>query len=765
MKAPCAPGTAGKPFADLRSALRHAWGDWLESHGGVAIFLFRTVIAALLAMWLAMAFDLSQPRTALATVYVLMQPLNGSVLAKSVCRIIGTLAGAVAAVAFAAVFGQMPEGYLVALALWIAVCTGAASRHRGFRWYGIALAGYTAALIGAPNVMHPEAVFDASLTRTAEVMLGILCSGLASALVFPKQASHALRESILDRHTQFIHLVGDALAQRIAVTELESAQTHLIEQAVEFEASRLPAAFEDPEFRARQGRLARLNLELMRAATRLHALTRLLDRVHTAIDPFLMELAAMLDEHARGVDALRRHDARAPSFGEAEVPHMASLVSGLARLRDALPARVTRARAVLRNTGSEDLVLDFDTAAELLYRLTDELIDYVSTYAALGPRRHIRERHSLEHVFHTHWRVLLTTGLRSGGVVLAVGAFWMATDWPSGPLAMIAAAVTVTLCASVPHPARFAWQLCAGTALAGVVSYVFVTHVYPAIDGFTLLACALSVPFAVAALLTSRPSLAGYGVGLGVFFCVLAGPDNVIQYQPEGLINDALAAFAAVVLNALAFGLVFPPRGRWTASHMQADLRAQVSLASRGRLPGLEARFHSGTRDLTSQLRRALAADATAHGIAMAWSLSVLEVGHAMIHARIELEALCEEEDKDEGTSKGRSEGKRDMRVATMLRSAVGVLFAQIASLFRHPDADRWQAACIYADATIATLRSALDTDLHDRATRHHARKILSELHFIRTALLDASAPWHRHAVVPHDGGAPASTPLERHDV
>ncbi|WP_206685654.1 FUSC family protein, partial [Escherichia coli] len=41
--------------------------------------------------------EMSQPRTAMTTVFVLMQPLSGMVFAKSFYRVLGTAAGLVAA--------------------------------------------------------------------------------------------------------------------------------------------------------------------------------------------------------------------------------------------------------------------------------------------------------------------------------------------------------------------------------------------------------------------------------------------------------------------------------------------------------------------------------------------------------------------------------------------------------------------------------------------------------------------------------------------
>ncbi len=69
--------------------------DWARTDGLSWLFIFKAVLAALLTLWIAMRLDLPQPRTAMTTVFVVMQPQSGMVLAKSFYRFCGTLVGLV----------------------------------------------------------------------------------------------------------------------------------------------------------------------------------------------------------------------------------------------------------------------------------------------------------------------------------------------------------------------------------------------------------------------------------------------------------------------------------------------------------------------------------------------------------------------------------------------------------------------------------------------------------------------------------------------
>src|SRR5260370_5863702 len=189
-----------RPFAALVATA----AEWLRADGPAWIYLVKALAAAFLALGLAMVLDLAQPKTAMMTVFIVMQPQSGAVLAKSFYRICGTLVGLVASLAFVGLFAQHAELFLPALALRPGICTAGAARNRNFRSYGFLLAGYTAALVGIPGALHPDTAFISALTRVAEVTLGVLCAGAVSALVFPSHVSEQMLDSVRARYSAFV---------------------------------------------------------------------------------------------------------------------------------------------------------------------------------------------------------------------------------------------------------------------------------------------------------------------------------------------------------------------------------------------------------------------------------------------------------------------------------------------------------------------------------------------------------------------------------
>ncbi|MDR7008867.1 FUSC family protein [Paraburkholderia strydomiana] len=91
------------------------------------------------------------------------------VLAKSFYRFTGTIIGAVMAIAITAVFGQVPELFLLSIAVWIGFCTFGGALNRKFRGYGFVHSRYTTALIGIPALAHPDGVFLAATTKVSDL--------------------------------------------------------------------------------------------------------------------------------------------------------------------------------------------------------------------------------------------------------------------------------------------------------------------------------------------------------------------------------------------------------------------------------------------------------------------------------------------------------------------------------------------------------------------------------------------------------------------
>ncbi|ALP64594.1 FUSC family protein [Paraburkholderia caribensis] len=704
--------------AGMLRAIADAGAEWATTDGLIWLHLFKTVLAALLALGIAMLLELQQPRTAMTTVFVLMQPFSGMVLAKSFYRIVGTFVGMLAALLLGALFAQQPELYMLGITAWMGACVAAAVRYRHFRWYGFVLAGYTAALIGIPTVMEPNGLFLAALTRAAEVAIGIVCSAAVSALIVPRRSSLALQNALQSRHLDFTAFAMNVLDGAVERGTSERYFADLVDEVVGFEATRAFAAFEDPGMRSRSQVLARLNHEFMDICARLHALHQLRKRLRgnpsvqvvQATAPYFHELSQLL-----GVHKERRFDSS----------DAARIAIRLKAFQATLPVRMRATRRPLESDEPQCLP-DFDTAGELLYRFVVEFIRYIDTYASLETNHNpARERPPVRYVSRTNAFVVACTFARTAAVVGAISAFWIATNWPSGGMAVIGAALTCALTSSAPNPVRLALQMAVGAACATLAGYLVTCYVYPAVDGFPLLCAMLAPVLAVGTFFASRTKTAGYGVGFTVFFCLLAAPDNVVAYAPDLLINNGIAIVVSMLVTAIGAAIVFPVQMPWLIARIEGDLRGQVTLACTAPLTGLAQRFQSSTHDLMHQLRMLLPKRSRRHRNALRWMLVTLEVGHAAIDLRSEIERATYASDAHARWKPSLDRVTRDL-----------------AQLFERPDRAHAERTQISVRAAMRVVQQVLEAVHTDREKRHDQQRILSCLHFIRTALLDKGAPF-----------------------
>src|ERR1700759_4479100 len=156
------------------------------------IFSAKTFASSMLALWIALRLGLDRPYWAMATAYIVAQPLTGAMRSKSAYRFYGTLLGAVACLALIPNLVDAPVVLIAALSLWIGGCIYFSVLDRTPRSYVFLLAGYSVALIGFPLVDAPDTVWDVVLARVEEITLGIVCTTVIGSVVFPIPLGPAL---------------------------------------------------------------------------------------------------------------------------------------------------------------------------------------------------------------------------------------------------------------------------------------------------------------------------------------------------------------------------------------------------------------------------------------------------------------------------------------------------------------------------------------------------------------------------------------------
>jgi uncharacterized membrane protein YccC len=574
------------------------------------MFSIKTFGAAVLALYVAFALDLTQPSWAMLTTFVVAQPIAGMVVAKSLFRIIGTVVGAAVALGLVSAFAQAAPLFLVALALWIGACTFTSVLLRDAPGsYGAMLSGYTAAIVGIPAALAPETAFDYAVGRCIEIVLGIGCATLVSQIVFPRTAGDALKASVDATLTAAAQWMGDVLRGEAQDEKALVDQRRMVADAIGLDALRVFAAFDTPAMRAAgnvarhlQGQLLTLLSLLVSINDRLELLQSHAAAKRTGVQDLLDRAAALFDQP----EPLR------PASGMDEE---------IRRLRDEAAQRIPL---------FQDMVRDHETI--LVRNILLRLDDVLGTWRRLLDLRNAlfsgQPIDTLEDAPPTaRYRdvvLAVVAGATSTGAVLLTAAFWIASGWPHGSSAVIFSGVICSILAALDEPAAAAANFLRMTLLSVVLAAIYVFALLPMIDGFASLVVVLLPFYLPFGILLGLPGIGIRVTPLGLNLVALLGLSNT-PTQPDlaTFLNSASALVIGIAAGILMFRLFRPLGADWTIRRVRRgvlrDLErvaapdANVSrsrFASRmfDRINALFARLDTAQLDQRAMMRSALAA-------------------------------------------------------------------------------------------------------------------------------------------------------------
>lgn len=685
------PQTGAAPwYAGLRDLLKGEADAWL--------FVLRVMLSFFITGWLAMRLGLPQPGTAMMTTIIVMHRQSGMVLAKGFYRVLGTLVGAAAALAIVALFPQQREPFLLVMALWIGGCAAGATLHRNFKSYAFVLAGYTAAIIALPVIAtHPGNVFDSAVARISEVMLGLVVSAVISDTVLPVRLRNTLRAAVRGQYANFLEFVREAVQGELPRERMEQAHLRVVRDAVTLEDLRSSVIFEDPEARARSLHIQQFNQRFMAASTSFQSLHHLINR--------LMRMGN--GDVAHSLVALYQPLAQALQVSPQELAPEA-LAERIHAAHQAIPGRAALLREGLADA---EQVEDFDVGSGLLLRFTHELEEYVRA------RGHLLDRvvppRGVEQVHFVRGNDYAGAGLafvRTTLTMLLLGAFWISTGWPMGANAMLLATIFSGLFATVPNAAVLTGKVAGGYLLGLVAGYVCEFMVLPRMDGYVLLAAAVTPFFIIGPYMTTRPKLAAMGLGYAMGFVNILALTNPMLFDPQHFFNDSLSQLTALAAALVSFMLLPSVAGSsWLRRRQMAALRAQVRLAAQGPLPGLRHRFESMNSDLVHQIVVHTAPGSEDSRRLLAWALAVNETGRALIHLRHDV--------------------AREP-LPTLLHRQVDAAVAALADFFQQPSQAAWWAADQQFQQASNAARAQADAP-------GVARQVLRHLRLVRLAMVD----------------------------
>ncbi|OAJ61103.1 FUSC family protein [Paraburkholderia ginsengiterrae] len=624
------------------------WLDELKTYwkddGPRFVHIAKVAAALSLAMGLCMRLELRTPATAMVSVViVMMHQQSGMVIARGFYRGLGMVCGSIAGVVLIALFPQQPLLFFIALAAWIGVCVFGAAYYRNFQSYGFVLTGYGTAITAMPAWSNPYGVFDNVVFTVSEVVVGVVCASVVSAVVFPQPVTPALYASSRRNFTNLLSAVHEMLGRATAVAAFDTF-LDLIRERAGVQSLRSGAVFEDPSIRLHHHVFLDLDRSFLDTVAWIHALHQLKARVEAEAHPRALAAVGEL------IGALI---AIVPGEGQPEpitLEQVETLAHALDAFEQSLPAHLGRLLHSLADLPPQQRQFVATTGSALFFSIAD-LRQYCRSYIDARAVDRLPWSRSVIHAIRGIGRTRATAnrmaaliaGTRAAVAVLLVGSAWIASGWVGGSSAIVAVAITSALFALVPNPVAASRQIFCGCLAGWLAGFAFNFFLLPRLDGFVLLAASIAIFVMIGSYVNTFAKTSIFGLGFNIYLCFIVGISNPTVYNPSAYLDTGFALLAGIAAAAAAFSILVPRAGDWISAQYLQQIRTLVSQSAQdGDLDDLLYTFELSLRDFILQIASAPADARVDRNHLIGWAFAALEIGRAMIQIRLDTEQLGE---------------------------------------------------------------------------------------------------------------------------
>ena len=583
----------------------------LDRHGW--LFSIRTYLASITALYIGLAGNLSRPYWAMATVYIVSQPLLGPTRAKGVYRILGTLVAGVATLLALPLLVETPLLLSAAMSLWLACCLFLALVDRGPRGYAFLLAGYTTAFIGFPAVTSPELIFDTVVARSEEIILGTVVAVLFAALVFPA----SVRPMLIGRINAWMNDAAQWSRQLLEGGRAHAPRNRLAADLVQFEALVEFLRRDDPRHAGTAVSMERLRERML---LMLPVLSSIADRLHglRAKGHALPDgLAVLVGDIGAWLESSSSDDDQAH-----------------ARLRSRISALKPQVDGDLQQLQLATLLLRLEELVDL-WQDCRALHHVIEQGAAPSQRAHYRVRATrLTGSRHVDVGMALFSAASAGFALMSYCMLWIGLGWEGGGNGAMMAAVAAAFFAAQDDPAPSMMSFLVWAMVASVVAGVYLFGIFPAVHDFGLLVLLLAVVFLPLGVLLHNPKTMLFALPLTVNLVALLSVQNSYNANIQGFVNASVAMFIGIGFAVVMTRLFRSVGAEWTARRLVRQGWRTLAGAAEGRGQQDRERFAARMLDLLGLLAPRLAATPEGSDIASVDMLTEVRVGLNILQLR-----------------------------------------------------------------------------------------------------------------------------------
>lgn len=503
------------------------------------IFAIKTCFASLLALYIAFSLNLSYPLWSMTTVFLLANPYLGMVSSKSFYRIMGTMTGAAVAVLLTPKLIHMPWLFTFCMSAWVGFCLYISMLDRTARSYFFMLAGYTVVIITFNDILYMNeiSIFDMALGRFLEISIGVVCSAVVSATIFPVHIGPVLQsrvgKTLQDTEALFMVILSDQTHQ----TNYTELLAKINQDASEIHTLSVHLWYEKSKFRGMAKPLQELLHQLSILTTNLVSISERLAQLD-AID---LRYRAALKVLQQDVDEFLISTTILPEQDVNELPkkfddHFETIFA------HALP---------LQQVMLHGLKMDIR-----------HFIQNVQTVKSIWYLIQKGEKHFPPHILslstsypslHRDYGVAVRGGISAFLAIFIAGAMWIITGWKYGYMVASLTSICVCIMASMDNPVPALKIFIRATFYTAVVVFVYSFGVLPYVTEFWQLALVLA-PFIIFCVsLFPHPPLSSLALPLLMCSIMELNLRNTYVFDQIATLDGSLAnlmgpSIAAIVI-------------------------------------------------------------------------------------------------------------------------------------------------------------------------------------------------------------------------
>ncbi|TCM71035.1 putative membrane protein YccC [Acinetobacter calcoaceticus] len=521
------------------------------------IFACKTFIAAMLALFISFELDLINPMWSIGTVLIIASPYSGMVSSKCIYRLLGTMIGALIALLLTPNLINTPWLFTLILSLWVGVALYVSLLDRTPRSYMFMLAGYTTAMIvfNAVTMIDQYSIFDLAIARVMEISIGVICSAVVSATIFPVHIGSAIKQrvgqALSDTEALFKDLLSETPSQNspqiLAALTRDSSEIHALAVHLNYEKGELKGTT-----KALQELLHQLSLvvsNLVALAERMQQLKQF-DQISVAQQARQAAILQQLSLHIieflhQQQDQNSEHDQQKDQqLDLLKLP--ADFESYCAELAESVKPQqqvlVAAMKMDLRHFISNVLAVNLIWSSIQAGRT--EIPAQINTMTTAYPS------------LHRDHGVAVRGGISAVLITFIVTAIWILSGWKAGFMMAQIGAVTACILTALDNPVPVLKIFIWGSLVSAALVFVYAFGIFPHVTAFWQLAVVLFPMVLISVSMMANQMLMPIGMVLGINTMMGLNLHNRYSMDAVTYFDTSMGMIFGVLVSLIVIDLV-----------------------------------------------------------------------------------------------------------------------------------------------------------------------------------------------------------------